>query len=98
MKKAPSIRKFLTLLLLFTLAAPASARLLESNSELVVQAQDAPAAPVEVQPEEKPEKTEPKKTKPVVAQTKEGKTALIIVVCAVIGLFILIFIKSSKLG
>ena len=96
MKKRFQLHWIIALFLLFSVAAPVSAAEASSatTSVLVAQADDAKAAPAET---ETTEKKDPRKTKPVLAKTKEGKYALAIVIGAVVLLFILIFIKSSKL-
>ena len=96
MKKAISTRWFYALLLTFFIAAPAAnAKGSVESAQIVAQADNAPETPSKEEATE--QKKDPQKSRAVVAQTKEGKYALGAVVVAVVALFILIFIKSSKL-
>ena len=81
-------------LLTFSVAAPVlSADVPSVSKQLIAQADDAKAEPAET----KEQSNKPQPNKVTLAETKEGKYALAAVVGAVILLFVLIFIKSSKL-
>ena len=89
----------LMLLLVAGLSVPAFAAPVVSpgQSVLITQAADADAAGAEEAADAEAEEGNPEKTTSVEPESTEGKIIMGAIVVAVLGLFVLIFIKASKL-